>query len=125
MRTLVGQRRSQRNCFAGLYMQFRPRPPARRRVRRACLCYTMFKGTMVLARSSDEIHDLVIAWVKRHGTIPPSPPGTGACCPDGGPAIHGSLQQLFSPAENLLHLQGRGRAVEVVRGRREVRDALG
>ena len=37
--------------------------------------YTMFKDAKVLARSSAEIRDLIIAWVERHGTIPAEPTG--------------------------------------------------
>ncbi len=35
--------------------------------------YAMFKGAPVLVRSSDEIRDLIIAWVEKKGVIPTEP----------------------------------------------------
>lgn len=37
--------------------------------------YTMFKDAPVVARSSTEIRDLIVAWVERHGAIPAEPTG--------------------------------------------------
>ena len=37
--------------------------------------YTMFSGAKVLGRSSEEIRDLVIGWVERHGEVPSKPSG--------------------------------------------------
>ena len=43
--------------------------------------YTMFKDAKVLSRPSDEIRDLVIAWVERHGEIPTEPTGNWRLLP--------------------------------------------
>jgi 2',3'-cyclic-nucleotide 2'-phosphodiesterase/3'-nucleotidase len=43
--------------------------------------YTMFKDAKVLARSSTEIRDLIIAWVERHGEIPAEPTGNWRLLP--------------------------------------------
>ena len=43
--------------------------------------YTMFKDAKVLARSSAEIRDLIIAWVERHGEIPAEPTGNWRLLP--------------------------------------------
>lgn len=43
--------------------------------------YTMFKDAKVLARSSTEIRDLIIAWVERHGAIPAEPTGNWRLLP--------------------------------------------
>lgn len=43
--------------------------------------YTMFKDARVLARSSGEIRDLIIAWVEKHGEIPSEPTGNWRLLP--------------------------------------------
>jgi 2',3'-cyclic-nucleotide 2'-phosphodiesterase/3'-nucleotidase len=43
--------------------------------------YTMFKNAKVLARSSAEIRDLIIAWVERHHAIPAEPIGNWRLLP--------------------------------------------
>lgn len=43
--------------------------------------YTMLKDAKVLARSSTEIRDLIIAWVERHGALPAEPTGNWRLLP--------------------------------------------